>query len=134
MLNVNNKDSTTKPVALLRYFYRSLWTHFTPCYITSIVNFKHVITSWNRVLEPISGQCSLYIPPENIRKPAHWQEMVKNIFRSFVKWPHKNWALLFFAQISVVQKLDWMETRAYFCFDYNKAWKTRNNQKKISVH
>ena len=45
MFKVNNKDTKTTPMALF-WCLCYLLTYFTPCSSVSIVNFEHVIVSW----------------------------------------------------------------------------------------
>ena len=48
MFKVNNKDTRTTPVV-------SFWCLSTPCSSVSIVNFEHVIASWDGCY--VNGQC-----------------------------------------------------------------------------
>ena len=47
MLKVNNKDTTTTPVASFWYLYWLLSTYFTPYSSVSIVNFEQVNAGWD---------------------------------------------------------------------------------------
>ena len=53
-VQVNTKDTRTMP---LEPFW---WTYFTPCSSVPIVNFEHVIASWDKNFKIIRLRCNLF--------------------------------------------------------------------------